>query len=683
MNETAKELMIFSKAMLSIKDTSDLLKFLNSEDCAFLQVERINIILKSVHSTESVLYYIDDNGLVQNDIFYDQESEISASAHEDGIYNLDGIGFYYSHAHLIEHSAYNNIQHYCRVPLKTVNQPLGVIEFINPQVDELEDGEKQFRLQNSMIVSFVTHVLDHELASSQTRQLSSERDNYHILVDVTNAVISQSNKEQLLNSLLQCLHQHLSVDDLALIEINQGHYIQDISRLYDGNVYHKSHLFTDNTAILPAVNDNQTVFLDHKQLNVLAMEDDVFQFADDIRQVIVVPLIFRNLKVGYIAYMLRDDTPSTSIDVDTLQQIAARVALAMHSVSMHEAHTKFIPKSDYVPIEDNYERHLIFDDIISQSESMNQVLDQVAMVADCDSTVMILGETGTGKELIARAVHKMSRRSKNRMVKMNCAAVPEGLFESELFGHERGAFTGAVSSRVGRFELANKGTLFLDEIGDMPLELQPKLLRALQENEIERVGKNQLISIDVRIVVATNADLLDMVQEKTFRSDLYYRLNIFPIEIPPLRKRPEDIPLLVKHFTREISHKMGKNIQAVSYSTMQALSAFSWPGNVRQLRNFIERSVILTRGDVLNVPIEQLIHLGLKTTEVEQGKENVGLSTADDIIDRVRIIKTLRECNGIVAGVRGAAHKLGLKRTTLLSRMQKMGISSKDYLPDL
>ncbi|MBF9001439.1 sigma 54-interacting transcriptional regulator [Vibrio nitrifigilis] len=681
MNQTAQELMIFSKAMLSINDTADLLKFLNSEECAFLQVEKINIILRCGQSDESVLYYVDDQEKVHREAFYHQEYDIYSMPYDDGIYNLDGVSFYYSHPYFTEHPAYENIHHYCKVPLKSTNQQIGFIEFINPQVDELEDGERQFRLQNSMIVSFVTHVLDHELASNMTQQLSNERDNYHILVDVTNAVISQSNKEMLLSSLQQCLFQHFSITDVALIDINQGLYTQNTGRMVDGKVYQQSHFFNDDSVFQAAVNHNEIVYLDHKKLAYLSDQKNTLQFADDITKIIIMPLIFRRMKVGYIAYMMRDDKQMPSMDIDTLQQVAARVALAMHSVNVHEAHSKMMPKGQYESIDESYDNHLIFDDIISQSESMNRVLDQVAMVADCDSTVMILGETGTGKELIARAIHKMSRRSQKRMVKMNCAAVPEGLFESELFGHEKGAFTGAVSSRVGRFEQANNGTLFLDEVGDMPLSLQPKLLRALQENEIERVGRNQLIPVDVRIVVATNANLLEMVEEKTFRSDLYYRMNIFPIIIPPLRERPEDIPLLVKHFTRVISKKMGKNITAVANNSMRALSAFDWPGNVRQLRNFIERSVILTRGDVLNVPVEELVSLGLELDDSDDEKPTVPVAAAD--MDRDVVIQTLRDCNGIVAGARGAAAKLGLKRTTLLSRMQKMGISSKDYLPEV
>ncbi|ASA55439.1 sigma 54-interacting transcriptional regulator [Vibrio gazogenes] len=687
MNRIAQELMNFSKAMLSIHDMSDLLKFLNDEECSFLQVERMNIILHRDVSDELLLYYVDSDQQVQHETFHPQEIGLYHQSYDDGVYELDRDGFAYYYPHFADHPAYRDIDHYCKMPLNTVSQQLGVIEFINPKLSHMADGEKQFRMVSSILVSFIAHVVEHELASNVAQQLSHERDNYHILVDVTNAVISQNSKETLLNSLLRCLKQHFAMHHLALIEPYQGHYIQYTSDLIQGDIHHHCHFFSDDSAFHNTKDPYSPVFIQGDDLRPLFFQKNAIEFAEDIEQLIVIPMVFRTNRVGYIAYMLHKNDQNVALDLDLLQQIAARVAMAMHSLSVHETHTKVLPKSEYISIESKDEKQRIFDDIISQSEAMNRVLDQVAMVADCDSTVLILGETGTGKELVARAIHKMSRRSQKRMVKMNCAAVPEGLFESELFGHERGAFTGAVHQRVGRFEQAHQGTLFLDEIGDMPLALQPKLLRVLQENEIERVGKNQLIQVDVRIVVATNADLLSMVQEKTFRNDLYYRLNIFPIEIPPLRQRPEDIPLLVKHFTRVIAKQMGKHITAITNETMRALTAFAWPGNVRQLRNFIERSVILTRGDVLNVPLDELVKLGLEVPKAELQQQEHATDAQREKTDTIEInrdtvIQALKESNGIVAGARGAAAKLGLKRTTLLSRMQRMGISSKDYLPE-
>jgi formate hydrogenlyase transcriptional activator len=687
MNRIAQELMIFSKAMLSIHDTSDLLKFLNDDECSFLQVERINLVLNRDLSDKSVLYYVHENQVL-HEVVRPQNAALYEHGYDDGLYALDGKNFAYYYPQCTEHPAYRNMHHYCRIPLNSVNHQIGAIEFINPQLDEIAEGDKQFRLMNSMLASFVAHVIEHELASNRNQQLSYELDSYHILVDVTNAVISRNSKETLLQSLLRCLNQHFSMCHLALIEYYHGHYIQYSTTLADPGKQYQCHFFSDDSIFHQAVTADDPIYLDRRILRSLSYHQNSLHCPEDVTQAIILPMTFRQSKVGFIVYMLHEAQQKQSPDIILLQQIAARVAMAMHSLSIYEAHTKALPKSEYITIEDQDDKHLIFDDIVSRSEAMNRVLDQVAMVADCDSTVLIQGETGTGKELIARAIHKMSRRSQKRMVKMNCAAVPEGLFESELFGHERGAFTGAVHQRVGRFEQAHQGTLFLDEIGDMPLALQPKLLRVLQESEIERVGKNTLIPVDVRIVVATNADLLSMVEEKTFRNDLYYRLNIFPIEIPSLRQRPEDIPLLVKHFTRLISKQMGKTITAITHETMRVLAEFSWPGNVRQLRNFIERSVILTRGDVLNVPLDELALPGVKSPK---DGETVAMTKSfaldephreDSVIDRDTIIRALRESNGIVAGNRGAAKKLGLKRTTLLSRMQKMGISSKDYLAE-
>lgn len=330
----------------------------------------------------------------------------------------------------------------------------------------------------------------------------------------------------------------------------------------------------------------------------------------------------------------------------------------------------------------------LFRSLVGTSRGVQDVRGLMSQVADKDVSVLITGQSGTGKEVVARNLHYNSHRRNKPFVPVNCGAIPAELLESELFGHEKGAFTGAITARAGRFELAEGGTLFLDEIGDMPLDLQPKLLRALQENEIERVGKNQLISVDVRIVVATNVNLLAMVQQKKFRNDLYYRLNVFPIEIPPLRERAEDIPLLVKHFTRELAKKMGKTITSIAVEDMAIMQQFPWPGNVRELRNVIERSVILTRGQVLNVPTQELmlqspllINTPLKSIkpQVEQVEQVNQVKSTPVVIDRQMIVDALINCHGVIAGPNGVANQLGLKRTTLLSRMQKMGLSSQDY----
>jgi formate hydrogenlyase transcriptional activator len=315
-----------------------------------------------------------------------------------------------------------------------------------------------------------------------------------------------------------------------------------------------------------------------------------------------------------------------------------------------------------------------FEQIIGNSPALESVLEQVEQVAPTNSTVLIQGETGTGKELIARAIHNLSSRCGRPFIKLNCAAIPFDLLESELFGHERGAFTGAIAQKVGRFELADKGTLFLDEVGDIPLGLQPKLLRVLQEQEFERLGSARTHQVDVRLVAATHRNLVEMVKGNGFRSDLYYRLNVFPVPLPPLRARREDIPALVEHFVETYARRMGKQIEHVPPETMAALSSYQWPGNIRELQNFIERSVILSSQNVLDAPLASL----KSATEVE----SLGPITLEDA-ERDHIRKTLEQTRWVVSGPNGAAARLGIKRSTLYFRMQKLGISrtKKDFVP--
>ena len=307
-------------------------------------------------------------------------------------------------------------------------------------------------------------------------------------------------------------------------------------------------------------------------------------------------------------------------------------------------------------------------DLIGSSESFRAVLDDVAVVAGADCSVLVQGETGTGKEVIAHAIHDSSPRHRGPFVGLNCAAIPGALLESELFGHEKGAFTGAIAQTIGRFQAAHGGTLFLDEIGDLPLELQPKLLRVLQEQQYERLGSTRTLRADVRVIAATNQDLSRKVEEKSFRADLYYRLSVFPISLPPLRARKDDIPSLVEHFVRKFSHRMGKSIRQVPDSVMKILASYHWPGNIRELQNFIERSVLVTQGPILSPRISELNHL----MHVTVSAPSQTLSDAE----RAHIVEILKEANWVVGGRNGAAARLGLPRTTLISRMQKLGISN-------
>jgi len=381
---------------------------------------------------------------------------------------------------------------------------------------------------------------------------------------------------------------------------------------------------------------------------------------------------------------------SEQADLETCREESA---LAFREIS--ELKDKLAQEKLY--LEEELRSEMNFDQIVGDSAALRHVLELVETVAPSDSTVLLLGETGTGKELIARAIHDHSRRKDRTFVKLNCAAIPTGLFESELFGHEKGAFTGAISQKLGRLELADQGTLFLDEVGDVPLEIQPKLLRALQEREFERLGSTRTKKVNVRMIAATNRDLDGMIAAREFRSDLYYRLNVFPIRIPPLREREEDIPLLVRYFAQKFARQMEKHIETIPTATMQELSKWDWPGNVRELANFIERAVILTRGTSLAVPLAELRRVCsdefIRPAGPQRWKEIAEIvretinalnlrHSADDEHARKQhdvIVRTLNETKGRVGGDDGAAARLGLNRTTLLSRMKKFGIHPKQF----
>jgi formate hydrogenlyase transcriptional activator len=352
--------------------------------------------------------------------------------------------------------------------------------------------------------------------------------------------------------------------------------------------------------------------------------------------------------------------------VDILTQVGTQTAIAIENATAFQeiAQLKDHLAEEKLYLEDEIRTEQNFGEIIGDDPGFHRVLDQLATVAPTHASVMILGETGTGKQLIARAIHELSGRRERTFVKLNCAAIPIGLLESELFGHEKGAFTGAIAQKVGRFELANKGTLFLDEVGDIPLELQPKLLRALQEHEFERLGGVRTIKVDVRLVAATDRDLARMIADREFRSDLYYRLSVFPLSLPPLRERTSDIPKLVRYFTQKYARRMNRRVESIPAETMDALVAYAWPGNVRELENLIERAVILTRGTSLEIPLAELRPRPDKAMPV----------TLQDA-ERDHIRRVLEQAGGVVGGPNGAAVRLGMKRTTLQSKMKKLGIS--------
>jgi formate hydrogenlyase transcriptional activator len=394
-----------------------------------------------------------------------------------------------------------------------------------------------------------------------------------------------------------------------------------------------------------------------------------------------VPLLFRDRVLGAIDIAKRSDTLFPPEEVELLVEVAKQIAIAVENAQVYREITELKDRlaKENLYLEEEVRIDQNFGEIVGDSAALRRVLKEVETVAPTGSTVLIRGETGTGKELIARALHELSPRRERTFVKLNCAAIPTGLLESELFGHEKGAFTGAIMAKVGRFELAHQGTLFLDEVGDIPLELQPKLLRALQEQEFERLGSTHTKRVDVRLVAATNRDLARMVADGQFRSDLYYRLNVFPVVLPPLRGRPEDIPILARHFAQQFARRMGRQIETIPSAVMESLVRYPWPGNIRELQNVIERAVILSPGPALRIPAGELQPPASAQSEGHDAEAETAAPAGPSLTladaERDHILGVLRASDWVLGGPNGAAARLAMKRTTLQSKMKKLGIS--------
>ena len=576
---------------------------------------------------------------------------------------------------------YPNFGYYCLLPLAAEGRIFGGCEFIRDDNRPWTEKEYQRLHTFTQIVAVVTEQIQSRVSNNVDYDLlCRERDNFRILVAITNAVLSRLDIDELVSEVAKEIHRYFRIDAISVVLRSNR---KGKLNIYSTHYLDASHPVHDQSEVDEAGTLTERVFKSKEMLLLNLHEHDplapyekmLFEMWDNkIQTLCLLPLMSGNTLLGVLKLAQCDEKVFTTTNLKLLRQIAERVSIAIDNALAYreiQRLKEWLVDENLALTEQLNNVESEFGEIIGRSEAMNSVLKQVEMVAQSDSTVLILGETGTGKELIARAIHNLSGRNSRRMVKMNCAAMPAGLLESDLFGHERGAFTGASAQRIGRFELADKSSLFLDEVGDMPIELQPKLLRVLQEQEFERLGSNKLIHTDVRLIAATNRDLKQMVADREFRSDLYYRLNVFPIHLPPLRERPEDIPLLVKAFTFKIARRLGRNIDSIPAETLRLLSRMEWPGNVRELENVIERAVLLTRGSVLQLSLPEM---SLETEPLpaevlpEEGEDEYQL-----------IVRVLKESNGVVAGPKGAAQRLGLKRTTLLSRMKRLGIN-KDQL---
>jgi formate hydrogenlyase transcriptional activator len=511
--------------------------------------------------------------------------------------------------------------------------------------------------------------------------LRHERDRLRLLLEITSSVTSRLDFRQVIEALSTNLFRVMQCDVSALLLPDSESGDLRVTILYNPDArspMREGSLVPMNSSIAGRVlRTAKSIRIDsfeqfREDPEIFGNPDGQRLYArvleEGLRVGCYLPLIGRNRVVGVLMLSRRSGNPFENDDVILLEQVAHQVAIAVENSLEYEKALSDRDKEtkQRLYLEEEIRAHL--GAIVGESGALKAVLQLVSVVAPTDSSVLILGETGTGKELIARALHDLSSRRERAFVKLNCAAIPLGLLESELFGHERGAFTGAIAQKLGRFELANKGTLFLDEVGDIPLELQAKLLRVLQEQEFERLGSNRTHKVDVRLIAATHRDLSDMVKQATFREDLYYRLKVFPINVPPLRQRTADIPQLVRHFTELYSRRMNKRIDEIPSESMDRLVQYPWPGNVRELQNFIERAVILSPHSVLRAPTSEL---DLSHARGEANNPMTGLQE----VERDHIVRALEASNWVVGGRNGAAERLGMKRTSLIYRIQKLRIS--------
>jgi formate hydrogenlyase transcriptional activator len=555
---------------------------------------------------------------------------------------------------------------FCEVPLTTTQRRMGAMWLAGSNGHIYNDGDVRLLCQ---VGDWISLALQNVLTGSVLQRHNARLE---ALLDLSAAVIDGEDVDEVIAAILQKVQKAVQHDFIGVALHEEG---TGSLRIYDRASWENLQKRDSRQGgLFLAASDRSFLHgearvrgrdeLRSTRLEALAVDHDLESLAS-------VPLISHRGALGVLLVGSRQSKAFLSQDLSFLRQAAGQISAVLENflASRDVNRLNQTLRREKLYLQNEIRSVLNFDEIIGESPALKRVLAQVETVARSGATVLILGETGTGKELVARATHRLSGRSDSSFIKLNCAAIPTGLLESELFGHERGAFTGAVSQKVGRLELADGGTLFLDEIGEIPLELQPKLLRVLQDHEFERLGGNRTIKVDIRLIAATNRDLAKRVSSQEFRSDLYYRLHVFPLRVPTLRERSRDIPLLVRYFVQKFSKRMNKKIETIPVDSMRVLEGWQWPGNVRELENFIERSVILTEGTTLTVPLVELTSTSLATHHA---------GTLEDL-ERQHILRVLRETGGVIAGVHGAAARLGMKRTTLQSKIQRLGIVRAEY----
>jgi formate hydrogenlyase transcriptional activator len=554
----------------------------------------------------------------------------------------------------------------CALPLSTAHSRLGSLIFASEIADAYSPEEVRFL---SLVASQVALAMDDALHFQRLK----------LLLDLTNRVVSKLDLRDLLREISASIRRVMQCD---CVGVNLADPETHQLRIYAFDIPSGKGIAREGMIISAEVSTTSLrAFQTSQPVSVPEVEStaDPLAVAEGVKSLFHLPLISRERVLGVLSLGSYGANAFCEGDTAFLAQVANQVALAVENAIAYGEIATLKDKlaQEVVYLQDEIRTELKFEEIVGNSDTLRRVLAELETVAPTDSTVLIYGETGTGKELIARAIHNLSSRKSNAFVKLNCAAIPTGLLESEMFGHEKGAFTGAIAQRVGRFELANRGTVFLDEIGEIPLEVQPKLLRVLQEREFERLGSTRTLRTDARLIAATNRDLQEMVGDQKFRTDLYYRLNVFPVRVPALRERREDIPLLVRHFVQQFSRRMNRNIDTIPSETMSMLVRYDWPGNIRELQNVIERAVIVSAGPVLKVPMDDL------RTRVPSTETSNGTSASEDAgnmrglledTERTQILAALKQARWVVAGPNGAAALLGMKRSTLQAHMQRLGI---------
>ncbi len=673
-DERFRSLLGVGTTLGSIREPEELIRSLARELRSLLDFDYVSLFLKDVLGNGPIRYVLE----VENQSVLTPATGIPEGGTVDSwvlehqtAYSFPATEVLPRFADLEAQLARFAVRSYCAVPLTTMHRRLGTLAVASRRPGAYPIEERRFL---SLVADQVALAIDDAANFERLREAQAElkrsNESLRLVLDVGRSILSNLDLEVVFRSIAGNVRTALRCDAATVVRIDTERKVGHVFVLD----FPESRGFAREGREVPIAGSALDEILRTgrpQDLSRIPPGDPgrATAQAEGISGGWAFPLVSRGRTLGVFVVARRGTESFDPHELDLIGQIAGQVATALDNALAYREIARLRDRlaEEKLYLEDEIRSELRFDTIVGRSDALRHVLRQVETVAPTDSTVLIHGETGSGKELIARAIHDLSPRRGRTFVKLNCAAIPTGLLESELFGHQKGAFTGAIADRVGRFELAGSGTVFLDEIGDIPLELQPKLLRVLQEREFERIGSSKTLRTDARLIAATNRDLAAMVDARTFRPDLFYRLNVFPIHVPPLRERPGDIPLLVRHFVQQLGRRMRKSVETIPAETMAALTRYAWPGNVRELQNLIERAMILTTGTVLRVPLGDLEDRG---KALPAGRTARTLEEAE----RAHILAALAEARWVLAGPNGAAARLGMNRSTLQFRMKKLGI---------